>query len=117
MRLVLGYYDLPQNHSKPRPPAPTHVTINNMQTLKYTHDVDPYYQLALLSYRSKLENARIAQTLTRTRSFLQQLSVAALDFTPADIQVLAAAGTTSAAQPQQQQGEEPQAAQPETQQP
>jgi hypothetical protein len=31
MRLVLGYYDLPENRSKPRPPLPTHVTINNMQ--------------------------------------------------------------------------------------
>lgn len=61
MRLVVGYYDLPQNASKPRPPPPTHVTVNNLQALRYTKDVDPYYKLALLSYRSKLENTELVQ--------------------------------------------------------
>lgn len=59
MRLIVGYYDLPENRNKPKPPPPTHVTINNVQTLKFTNDVDPYYKLALLSYRSKLANLEI----------------------------------------------------------
>lgn len=31
------------------------------QTLLYTHDVDPYYKLALLSYRSKLQNMELVK--------------------------------------------------------
>jgi hypothetical protein len=61
MRLVLGYYDLPKNAHKARPPPPSHVTINNIQSLQFTRDVDPYYKLALLSYRSKLENLELLQ--------------------------------------------------------
>jgi hypothetical protein len=61
MRLVLGYYDLPKNAHKPRPPSPSHVVINNIQSLQFTRDVDPYYKLALLSYRSKLENLELLQ--------------------------------------------------------
>eukprot|EP00879_Flechtneria_rotunda_P023901 GHRR01025312.1.p1 GENE.GHRR01025312.1~~GHRR01025312.1.p1 ORF type:complete len:218 (+),score=64.30 GHRR01025312.1:192-845(+) len=59
MRLVLGYYDLPQNRHKPRPLPPSHVTINNLQTIMFTKDVDPYYKLALLNYRSKLVNMKL----------------------------------------------------------
>ena len=31
MRLVVGYYDLPQNRHRRRPDPPSHVTVNNMQ--------------------------------------------------------------------------------------
>jgi hypothetical protein len=44
------------------PPLP-HLLLP--QTLRFTKDVDPYYKLALLSYRSKLENAHIAQVSSR----------------------------------------------------
>jgi hypothetical protein len=69
MRLLLGYYDLPANAAKPRPPPPSHVTINNLQALRFTRDVDPYYKLALLSYRSKLENLELLQVGMRGWQF------------------------------------------------
>lgn len=61
MRLLLGYYDLPANAGQPRPPPPSHAVINNLQALRFTKDVDPYYKLALLSYRGKLENLQLLQ--------------------------------------------------------
>jgi hypothetical protein len=44
MRLVLGYYDQPENSHLPRPPPVGRVAVNNLQTLFFTRDVDPYYK-------------------------------------------------------------------------
>eukprot|EP00879_Flechtneria_rotunda_P006236 GHRR01006555.1.p1 GENE.GHRR01006555.1~~GHRR01006555.1.p1 ORF type:complete len:223 (+),score=104.08 GHRR01006555.1:192-860(+) len=85
MRLVLGYYDLPQNRHKPRPLPPSHVTINNLQTIMFTKDVDPYYKLALLNYRSKLVNMKLLPGVFKIQNFLQQLS-APPDIMPAHLE-------------------------------
>jgi hypothetical protein len=44
MRLVLGYYDQPENTHLPRPAAPSTAHVNNLQTLFFTRDIDPYYK-------------------------------------------------------------------------
>jgi hypothetical protein len=43
MRLVLGYYDLPENAHLRRPPPLRTAMVNNLQTLFFTRDVDAYY--------------------------------------------------------------------------
>ncbi len=44
MRLVLGFYDQPENAGLKRPPPVEAVSVNNLQTLFFTRDVDPYYK-------------------------------------------------------------------------
>lgn len=44
MRLILGFYDQPENVHLPRPPPVKSVMINNLQTLFFTGDVDSYYK-------------------------------------------------------------------------
>eukprot|EP00878_Enallax_costatus_P010862 GHUV01011342.1.p1 GENE.GHUV01011342.1~~GHUV01011342.1.p1 ORF type:complete len:125 (+),score=42.96 GHUV01011342.1:2739-3113(+) len=105
MRLIVGYYDLPENRNKPRPTPPTHVTINNLQTLKFTKDVDSYYKLALLSYRSKLANLEILKGLEKSQAFLQKMS-APPEYVPSVEGLAAAAPSLSQQQQVQQQQSE-----------
>jgi len=48
-------------HLHQHPSLPSHLLPCCCQTLLHTRDVDPYYKLALLSYRSKLQNAELLQ--------------------------------------------------------
>ena len=77
MRLVLGYYDLPENAGLPKPPPPSTATISNLQALFFTDDVDSYYKLALLSYRAKQANRElVAPALEATNALLDRLEAA-----------------------------------------
>ncbi|KAF8066178.1 hypothetical protein HT031_002500 [Scenedesmus sp. PABB004] len=94
MRLVLGYYDSPAGRGAAPPAPPVSATVNNLQALRWTAEVDPYYRLALLSYRAKLANAELAPALAATRSFLDAL--AAPDFVPHGVEAAAAAAAATA---------------------
>jgi hypothetical protein len=77
MRVICGFYD-----NVPPSQRPRHVTISNLQTLNFLKDIDPYYKLSLLSYRSKLANQQLMGPLRSTQAYLNQLAVQQSAFTP-----------------------------------
>jgi hypothetical protein len=104
MRLITGFYDMPENAHLPKPPPPDSVTISNLQSLRHLEDVDAYYRLALLSYRTKDLNQQVEAGLAATRAFLAAASEAqgefvpaTPEFVPADAAAPPAAPTSSAA--------------------
>jgi len=102
MRLVLGYYDSPslfggkgasspaaasKTHGgpppPPPPPPPRHATLSLLQTLWFTPDVDPYYKMALLSYRTRPLNRAVAEAaLPRAEALLAAVAEEAGAFVP-----------------------------------
>ncbi|GBF94519.1 hypothetical protein Rsub_07053 [Raphidocelis subcapitata] len=83
MRLVLGYYEQPENAHLPRPAAPRTAHVNNLQTLFFTRDIDPYYKLSLLSYRCKQTNRDLLTgPLQRTAAALDRLEAQAAAYAP-----------------------------------
>jgi hypothetical protein len=77
MRVICGFYDNVSPSQRPQ-----HVTISNLQTLNFLKDIDPYYKLSLLSYRSKLANQQLLGPLRSTQAYLNQLAVQQSAFTP-----------------------------------
>jgi hypothetical protein len=104
MRLVLGYYDPPSLLAGPggdggsaakktTPPAPPrHATLSLLQTLWFTPDVDPYYKMALLSYRTRPLNRAVSASLPRAEALLSAVAEEAGAFVP-----MAGAGAGAAA--------------------
>lgn len=92
MRVICGFYDTVSPSQRPR-----HVTISNLQTLNFLKDIDPYYKLSLLSYRSKLANQQLMGPLRSTQAYLNQLAVQQSAFTPIIPQFEAPGGPAAAA--------------------
>eukprot|EP00877_Chromochloris_zofingiensis_P004612 jgi/Chrzof1/14151/Cz08g27020.t1 len=83
MRLLLGFYDMPENSHLPKPPPPKSVTISNLQTMWFTDEVDPYYKLSLLSYRAKELNKSVMSINNKSAWLLHKLATQQADFVPA----------------------------------
>lgn len=82
MRILLGYYDLPENqHRRGSLPPIKSVTISNLQAIKFL-DLPHEFKLALLSYRASIINEQIAKPLEKTKEFLKSQAVQGMEFVP-----------------------------------
>lgn len=82
MRVLLGYYDLPQNRFKKHGKIDK-VYISNLQTLRYL-GFDPTFKTELIRYKTSTLNRELEPVLADTRVLLAGLKAgqATSDFVP-----------------------------------